>query len=176
MSRLLIGRALQAIPTLFLVSLVAFGLIAAGPVDPARMALSAGGAGAQLDEQDVEAKRIELGLDRPLPERYVRWWADLARLDFGRSFASGRPVALLLAERLAASAALGALALLLSVGVSLPLGMLAVRLLPGGNRPAGTPIAAQFLLVYAPVEAMPLCQTTSIQHRLTGGTFRWRAE
>jgi peptide/nickel transport system permease protein len=122
---LLLGRALQVIPTLLLVSLVAFGLVALAPVDPARMALSAGGTGVQLDERDVAAKRAELGLDRPLPERYARWWTDLLRLDFGRSFASGRSVASLLAERLPASAALGGLALLLSVAVSLPLGMLA---------------------------------------------------
>jgi ABC-type dipeptide/oligopeptide/nickel transport system permease component len=125
MLRLLVSRVLQAIPTLLLVSLVAFGLVAAAPVDPARMALSAGGAGVHLDERDVQAKRAELGLDRPLPERYARWWADLLRLDFGRSFASGRPVTGLLAERLPASAVLGGLALLLSVAVSLPLGMLA---------------------------------------------------
>jgi peptide/nickel transport system permease protein len=125
MSGLLIGRALQAIPTLLLVSLVAFGLVAMAPVDPARMALSAGAPGAQLDEREVQAKRIELGLDRPLPERYLRWWADLLRLDFGRSFGSGRPVALLLAERVPASAALCGLALVLCVAVSLPLGLVA---------------------------------------------------
>ena len=125
MVRLLLARALQAIPTLLLVSLVAFGLIAAAPVDPARMALSAGGASVHLDERELHAKRVELGLDRSLPERYARWWADLLRLDFGRSFASGRPVAALLAERLPPSATLGALALLLSVAVSVPLGMLA---------------------------------------------------
>jgi ABC-type dipeptide/oligopeptide/nickel transport system permease component len=125
MPRLLIGRVLQAIPTLLLVSVVAFGLVAAAPVDPARMALSAGAAGVQLDERDVQAKRVELGLDRSLPERYARWWTDLLRLDFGRSFASGRPVTSLLAERLPASAVLGMLALLLSVAISLPLGMLA---------------------------------------------------
>lgn len=123
MTRLIVNRALQAIPTLLMVSVVAFGLIAAAPVDPARMALSGGVGGVQLDEREVAAKRAELGLDRPLPERYVRWWGDLLRLDFGRSFASGRPVAVLLAERLPASATLGLLALLVSVAVSMPLGI-----------------------------------------------------
>ncbi len=125
MGTLFVTRAFQALPTLLLVSLVAFGLIAAAPVDPARMALSSGVGGLQLDERDVAAKRAELGLDRPLMERYLRWWGDILRLDFGKSFASGRPVALLLGERLPASATLGLLALLLSVSVSLPLGMLA---------------------------------------------------
>lgn len=123
MTSLILNRTLQAIPTLFLVSLVAFGLLAVTPVDPARMALTGGVGGIQIDERDLAAKRAELGLDRPLPERYLRWWGDLMRLDFGRSFASGRPVAALLAERLPASAVLGLLALLVSVAVSLPLGI-----------------------------------------------------
>jgi ABC-type dipeptide/oligopeptide/nickel transport system permease component len=123
MTRLVVTRALQAIPTLLLISLVAFGLVALAPVDPARMALSGGVGGVQLDERDVAAKRTELGLDRSLPERYVRWWADLIQLDFGRSFASGRPVSALLTERLPASVVLGLLALLVSVAVSLPLGI-----------------------------------------------------
>ena len=124
MTSLILNRALQAIPTFVLVSLVVFGLLAVTPVDPARMALSGGVGGVQLDERDVEAKRVELGLDRSLPERYIRWWGDLIQFDFGRSFASGRPVAALLAERLPASVALGLLALLVSVAISLPIGIL----------------------------------------------------
>jgi peptide/nickel transport system permease protein len=124
MPRVIAGRLLQAVPLLLLVTFVSFGLSVLAPLDPARMALAAGGTGIQPDERDVAAKRVELGLDRPLPERYVRWWGDVLRLDFGRSFSSGRPVRDLLAQRLAPSATLAVLALGLAVGVGVPLGLL----------------------------------------------------
>jgi len=131
MAHLVLARVVQAVPLLFLVTLVAFGLSVLAPVDPARMALAAGGSGIQPDERDVAAKRAELGLDRSLPERYVRWWGDLVRLELGRSFGTGAPVRDLLAQRLPASAALAGLALLISVGMSVPLGVF-VATRPGG--------------------------------------------
>ncbi|GAB4194118.1 MAG: ABC transporter permease [Roseiflexaceae bacterium] len=130
MSRLILSRITQSIPMLIVLSLVVFGLQALAPVDPARMALSAGGAGVALDERDVAAKRRELGLDRSLPERYLAWWAATLRLDLGRSFMSGQPVADLIRQRLPASLALAALATAISIGLALPLGVL-MALRPG---------------------------------------------
>jgi ABC-type dipeptide/oligopeptide/nickel transport system permease component len=99
MLAVLTRRAAQLPPTLLLISLVVFGLAALAPVDPARAALTAGGgAGVQIDDAALQAKRAELGLDRPLPERYLRWLGDLARLELGRSFVTGRPVGQLVAE------------------------------------------------------------------------------
>jgi ABC-type dipeptide/oligopeptide/nickel transport system permease component len=92
------------------------------------MALSAGATGVQVDERDVAAKRAELGLDRPLLERYLLWWRSALRFDFGRSFTNNRPVGELFEQRLPASAALSSLAVALSVGLGVPAGlMLATR-------------------------------------------------
>jgi ABC-type dipeptide/oligopeptide/nickel transport system permease component len=124
MLRLVTARLAQAVPLLVLVTLISFGLSALAPVDPARMALAAGATGAQVDERDVAAKRAELGLDRPLPERYLRWWNDALHFNFGRSFANNRPVAELVQQRLPASAALTVLAVSVSIGVGIPLGLL----------------------------------------------------
>lgn len=122
------GRLIHLLPVFLFVSVVAFGLMAFAPIDPARMALSAGGTGVQLEERDVVAKRHELGLDRPLWERYLRWWAGLLRLDLGNSFMNSRPVTQMLRERLPASVALAGVAMALSAGIGIPLGMLvAVR-------------------------------------------------
>ncbi len=93
MLSLVLARLVQAVPLLVLVTLISLGLSVMAPVDPARMALAAGATGVQLDERDVAAKRVELGLDRPVYERYLRWWAGALRFDFGRSFANNRPVA-----------------------------------------------------------------------------------
>ena len=125
MLRLVFWRALQVIPMLVLVSLVVFGLMEFSPIDPARAALSAGGTNVLLDERDVIAKRIELGLDRPFWERYARWWSDALSLNLGYSYTTRQPVATIIAQRLPASAILAALTLLVSVLVALPLGMFA---------------------------------------------------
>jgi ABC-type dipeptide/oligopeptide/nickel transport system permease component len=117
-------RLVQAIPLLLLVTLISFGLSALAPVDPARMALAAGATGVQVDERDVAAKRVELGLDRPIVERYVRWIGSALHFDFGRSFASNRRVAELVQQRLPASIALTVASVALSVGVGIPLGLL----------------------------------------------------
>jgi peptide/nickel transport system permease protein len=77
------------------------------------------------DERDVEAKRAELGLDRPLPEQFVRWAANIATLDLGESFVNKKPVVDQLADRIPASATLAAVSILLAVSIALPLGILA---------------------------------------------------
>jgi peptide/nickel transport system permease protein len=122
---LVLRRTAETVPLLILISMVIFALVAAAPVDPAWRALAIGGAADAVDDRDVAAKRIELGLDRPLPERYVRWVGDAARLDLGESFVSKRPVAGLIAERIPASLALAGLSFAIGVGLSIPLGIIA---------------------------------------------------
>ena len=123
MLRILGIRLAQALPLLLLVTLISFGLSALAPVDPARMALAAGATGVQVDERDVAAKRAELGLDRPVLERYLVWWGSIIHLDFGRSFANNRSVAELIQQRLSASVVLALLALVTSVGLGVPFGL-----------------------------------------------------
>jgi ABC-type dipeptide/oligopeptide/nickel transport system permease component len=124
-SGLLFGRLGQTALVLIVVSLVVFCLQALAPIDPARKALTIGGASELPDERDVEAKRKELGLDRPLPERYVRWLADVATFDLGESFVNKKPVAGLIGERVAASATLAVLTVGFSTVIALPLGIVA---------------------------------------------------
>jgi len=125
MARIVLRRVLETVPLLLLMSVVIFALQAASPVDPAWRALAIGGAADAVDDRDVAAKRIELGLDRPLPERYLRWVADAVRLDLGESFVSKKPVAGLIAERIGASLALAGIAFAIGTSLSIPLGVLA---------------------------------------------------
>jgi ABC-type dipeptide/oligopeptide/nickel transport system permease component len=122
---LALARLGQTGAVLFVVALVVFSLQELSPVDPARRALTVGGAAELPDERDVEAKRIELGLDRPLPERFATWAMDIATLDFGESFVNKQPVVDQLADRIPASATLAAVSILLAVSLALPLGVLA---------------------------------------------------
>ncbi len=124
MPRYLTTRLLSAVPAMLVVSLLAFALQALAPGDPARILVEASGLNPAPPEA-VAAKRAELGLDRPVPERYLLWLTHALRGDFGRSFRSYRPVAALYRERLPATAALAATAVALTATIALPLGTLA---------------------------------------------------
>lgn len=136
MAMLALRRLLHTLPMMALVSVAVFALVAAAPIDPARRALALAGAADTVDERDVEAKRIELGLDRPLVERYVRWSAAAVQLDLGESFVSKKPVASLIGERLVPSAVLAGIVVLMSIAISVPLGIVAA------TRPGSTVDAA----------------------------------
>lgn len=84
---LYIGQKLLAsIPVLLGVSLLVFFIVHLTPGDPARLL-----AGPDAYEEDVEAIRERLGLNDPLYIQYVRFISNAVRLDFGRSFRTGRP-------------------------------------------------------------------------------------
>jgi len=120
----LVQRLLGALSVLFVVSLVAFGLYALTPGDPAVVLLEASGIHSPPREA-VEAKRVELHLNDPLPLQYVNWLGGAVHGDFGRSFRSYTPVSDLYLSRIGATALLACVATLLSLIIGLPLGIVA---------------------------------------------------
>jgi nickel transport system permease protein len=90
MTRFVLGRMASLIPILAGISVVTFLLLRLDPVDPAVAYLRM----AQVPPTDeaVAVARQELGLDRPLPVQYWDWLKQSARLDFGRSTLTRRPV------------------------------------------------------------------------------------
>jgi ABC-type dipeptide/oligopeptide/nickel transport system permease component len=125
LAKLVLRRLLDVLPLLFVASVVAFSLQAIAPGDPAQKIATVSGAGQEPDPSQVAALHVELGLDRPLLERYFLWLGRVARLDLGISYLNKRPVATLLGERLPASLALAAVSLAAAVLISVPLGILA---------------------------------------------------
>ena len=122
------GRLLRTGATLALVFVVCFLLLHALPGDPTDR-LDAPG----VPAEQAERTRRALGLDRPLPEQFVRTLVSWARGDLGVSTTRGRPVADVLAEALPYTAALGVGVLLLAYGTGLPLA-LALVVLPERRR------------------------------------------
>src|SRR6476661_1065061 len=92
-------RCLGVIPVLFVISVLAFGLQAITPGDPAYLLLQAAGR-QTITTQDLAAKRAQLHHDDPVVVRYVTWLAAAIRGDFGRSFRSHTPVTQLYADRI----------------------------------------------------------------------------
>jgi ABC-type transport system substrate-binding protein/ABC-type dipeptide/oligopeptide/nickel transport system permease component len=112
-------RALSLFASLLVASLVVFLLLQWAPGDPVRLMM-----GLNADPLAVANMRSELGLDAPAALRYLHWLLSLAHGDLGISVSYRVPVATLLAERLAVSVPLAALALALAVLLAFPLGVL----------------------------------------------------
>jgi ABC-type dipeptide/oligopeptide/nickel transport system permease component len=120
MLRMILKRALIALPSLIGVVIVTFLLTRALPGDPAAYF-----AGPAATQEAIEQVRVKLGLDKPLIVQFGNYVADLARGDLGTSLTTGQPVATDLRTRLPASAELTLLGLLVSMLIAVPLGILA---------------------------------------------------
>ncbi|NTV65257.1 MAG: ABC transporter permease, partial [Oscillochloris sp.] len=120
----LLARLGGGLLVLWLVSLLAFGLLALAPGEPARLLLAAEGVAMPTPEL-VAAKRAALRLDDPLVPRYLRWLVGALHGDFGASYRSGRAVWATYRERFPATLLLAGLTLALSLAAALPLGVIA---------------------------------------------------
>ena len=120
MATYIIQRILQMIPVMLLASIISFSIIFLLPGDPALLIL-----GDQLasDRQVYEAKRAELGLDRPLPIQYLDWLGKTIRGDLGVSTRDRQPVAQGIRDRLPVTLQLAAFSMLLALAIALPAGI-----------------------------------------------------
>jgi peptide/nickel transport system permease protein len=80
----------------------------------------------EASQEDVERLRVQLGLDRPLPEQFVRFLAGAARGDFGESLRyRGQPALKQVIQRFPATLTLAAVTLAWSLPAALILGTIA---------------------------------------------------
>ncbi|MCC6705427.1 MAG: ABC transporter permease [Thermomicrobiales bacterium] len=124
MGRYAARRLLEAIPTLFIVSALVFGLMRIAPGDPAAMQMGREAARPENAEK-LAALRSEMKLDRSIPVQYAYWLSDLARGDFGTSYRSGRPVIDLITEKIPATVQLLVGSMILALAFGTPLAILA---------------------------------------------------
>lgn len=126
MAAYLARRLALSLLTLWVIITLTFVLMHAIPGDPFISE-------ARISPQATENLRRFYGLDRPLWTQYVRYLANLARLDLGRSIKSEvRDINQMIADGLPVSATLGAEALAFAVIGGVTLGVLAAL---GHNRP-----------------------------------------
>jgi peptide/nickel transport system permease protein len=116
--RYLAGRLAGALLTLTCVSALAFFATALAPGNPASVLL-----GNMATPERVAAIEKQLGLDQPLPTRYLLWLEQTAQGNLGTSNLSFRPVVDLLAAALPVTLELAALSLALAVLVGIPAGL-----------------------------------------------------
>jgi peptide/nickel transport system permease protein len=108
------------VPTVILVSMLTFLLTSLLPGDPALLVLG----GSEPSQQAIEAVHKDLGLDDPLPVRYVHYVNKVVHGDFGRSYRTRQPVLEAIGERLPVTLEIGLVALIMSVLLAVPLGVL----------------------------------------------------
>ncbi|MCZ4431586.1 ABC transporter permease [Agrobacterium sp. SOY23] len=122
MLAVLIRRLVSLVITLFAVSLIIYLVMGLLPGDPAAIML-----GTSASPDTLAALQKQMGLDQPLPLRYLHWLAGVFRGDLGQSYTYGVPVAGLIIERLAVTLPLALLAICLSVTIAIPLGVAAAK-------------------------------------------------
>ena len=113
-------RILWFFPILLGVATVTFLLLHVLPGDPVLSMV-----GERYDAETLARLRAEMNLDKPLVERYGRYLADLATLDFGNSYITGEPVTKSILQRFPNTLRLAAAAMAIAVVVGVGIGVLA---------------------------------------------------
>ena len=117
-------KLLRMLLLLLGVSLAAFLLMAASPLDPLQTNVGQAALGSMSQEQIAQLEDY-WGVNTPLPERYLGWLSAALRGDLGTSLLYRQPVLQIVAERLGNSLGLLLSAWVLSGVLGLTLGVLA---------------------------------------------------
>ena len=120
MLRYSINRILLMIPTLLGVAVLVFFMLRIVPGDIVEIKLR--GDGGTVTQETIELERKRLGLDRPLINQFGTWMVDMARLDFGNSMWTERPVVTEIAGRLELSLQVAIMATIIAVLLAIPMG------------------------------------------------------
>ena len=122
MKKYIIHRFLQLIPVLIGITFLSFAMMRVAGSDAIIELYGDKGAVAQ---EIIDAKRAELGLDKPFLTQYLSWVGGMMRGDMGVSFVSGKDVFQTFISKLPATLLLTALSMVMTVVISIPLGVLA---------------------------------------------------
>ena len=112
-------RLLMLIPVIIGVSFLVFFIMAMAPGDTAKAIL-----GEDAPVESLEALREELGLNDPIPVRYVNYMKRMLRGDVGKSYKSGRPVFNEIMERFPATLELSFWGMVFAIVLSIPIGII----------------------------------------------------
>lgn len=122
MGAILLRRVSLALVLMLAATALTFVIVTAAPGNVAAL-IAERAAGAGADAAMIRRFEEELGLNDPLPVRYLNWVKEAATGDLGVSLRTGKPISREFTERIPVTATLlaggGALALLLSLGLGI---------------------------------------------------------
>jgi peptide/nickel transport system permease protein len=124
MGRYILGRIVQLLPVLWLISLIVFMIMHVLPGDPAELML-AGAEGGAITPERLRELHTEMGLDDPRVIQYLRFVTNALIGDLGTSIRFRVPVTELIADRFASTIQLSVSGLTCALLIGVPLGMIA---------------------------------------------------
>ena len=107
------------IPMLLGISIISYGIIRLAPGDPARVLADP----EMLTTEQMEALRVQLGLDQPIAVQYLRTMQSLLTGDL-LSFKTRQPVVEMILERLPTTLALAGCVLVIGFTLGMAIGVL----------------------------------------------------
>ena len=117
-------RLIQSIPIMIGIALIVFMIVYLSPGDPTDRFRTP-----RVSAEQIENLRRLYGLDKPLPEQFVRWFTSFLqvwRVDaWGYSFLDGRPVREGVFSRIPATMLLMGTSLIVTILFAIPIGILA---------------------------------------------------
>lgn len=122
LNKQLLGRIGQIVLVLLGISFITFALVMLSPGDPVRQMI-AGNEDIVVSQQEVEALRHELGLDKPFIFQYLDWLGRAVQGDFGFSYMVKKPVIEELMHSLPATVILAVASTVFMLLVSIPAGI-----------------------------------------------------
>lgn len=111
-------KIVTTIITLFLVSLLILFVFQILPGNPAHTIL-----GVDADEKQIEALEEELGLNKPITQRYLDWMGGILKGDMGQSIKYKTSVSSLIKSHFPVTLFLTMYSLLLTILIGIPLGI-----------------------------------------------------
>jgi len=120
MFRYIVKRILLIVPVIIGLTLFIYLVLSLAPGDPVTLIM-----GQDATQAQLQAKRIELGMDRPVLVQYFHYMGRILSGDFGSSWVTGKPVMTEFVQRAPHTLLLAIVTLLITVSVGIPCGVLA---------------------------------------------------
>ena len=122
MGNYIFHRIIQLVPVLIGITFLTFAMMRMAGSDAITEMYGDKGA---VSQEIIDARRAELGLDRPFVIQYFSWLGGMLTGDMGISYVSGKDVFATFVARLPATLLLTALSVFVTILISIPLGILA---------------------------------------------------
>ena len=158
MINFVVKRLLGLLPTLLIVGFLVFLFVHVLPGDPARLA-----AGPDANQETVELVRKDLGLDKPLPQQFIRFVRGVLHWDFGTSLRTKRPVSTEIADRFMPTFWLTLWSMVWSVVIGMAIGIVSAVWRNQWPDRVGMTLAVSGISFPAFALGMVLMQTFSVQ-------------
>ncbi len=122
MKKYVLKRLLQLIPILLGITFLSFAMMRVAGSDAVTELYT--NRGTEVSQEVIDARRAELGLDKPFLVQYFSWLGGMLTGDMGKSYVSGADVFTTFLSKLPATLLLTGLSIALTVIISIPLGIL----------------------------------------------------